>query len=161
MKLQSVLLIMLVALFLSCGGKEKKGPSYSKTPAKKVIVKKIDLNKPTLENKGIGPVKSLKLEAINDELVLKGKDIYNINCAACHKFDKKYIGPALKGITKRRSTEWIMNLVLNTEEMLAKDPVSKGGLGITMSSFGTILMVLIFYFLYPPSALISKTYHSN
>ena len=125
MKLQSVLLIMLVALFLSCGGKEKKGPSYSKTPAKKVIVKKIDLNKPTLENKGIGPVKSLKLEAINDELVLKGKDIYNINCAACHKFDKKYIGPALKGITKRRSTEWIMNLVLNTEEMLAKDPVSK------------------------------------
>ena len=125
MKLQNVLLIMLVALFINCGGKEKKGPSYSKAPVKKEVVKKVDTKKASLDNKGIGPIKTLKLEAINDALVTKGKEIYKTNCTACHKFSKKYIGPALKGVTERRSPEWIMNLVLNTEEMLAKDPVAK------------------------------------
>ncbi len=38
---------------------------------------------------------------------VNGKSIFNANCAACHKLDKKSIGPALGGITEKRDTEWL------------------------------------------------------
>ena len=37
----------------------------------------------------------------------KGKQLFNVNCAACHKLDKKLIGPALANITDKRSKEWL------------------------------------------------------
>jgi len=36
-----------------------------------------------------------------------GKKLFNANCAACHKLDKKLIGPPLKGVSERRSPEWL------------------------------------------------------
>jgi mono/diheme cytochrome c family protein len=36
-----------------------------------------------------------------------GKKLFNANCAACHKLDKKLIGPALQGVSERRSSEWL------------------------------------------------------
>ena len=127
-----IVLTFFVLTFSSCGDKKKDNP----IPVKKEVAKeaatntsnsneKIDLDAPTLDNKGIGPIKNVKLEAINENMVAKGKELYKINCSACHKFKKRYIGPALKGITKKRSPEWIMNLMLNTTEMLEKDPVAK------------------------------------
>ena len=32
----------------------------------------------------------------------RGKGIFNANCAACHKLDKKLIGPPLEGISEKR-----------------------------------------------------------
>ena len=34
-----------------------------------------------------------------------GKSLFNANCAACHKLDKKSIGPALGDITEKRAKE--------------------------------------------------------
>ncbi len=127
------LTIVLISLFLtSCGGEKKQDTSKKeevKTEVKKetpkVETSKIDLTAPTLDNKGIGPIKNLKLGAIDKKMVEKGKEIYKANCTACHKIKKRYIGPALKGITKIRSPEWIMNMIMNTTEMLEKDPVAK------------------------------------
>jgi len=124
------LLTFLSLTFLSCGGEKKAKPNYD-APTKKEVVKKptstekIDINAPSMSNKGIGPIKSMALGAIDNQLVAKGKGIYKINCSACHKFKKRYIGPALKGITKRRSPEWIMNMILNPDAMLQKDPIGK------------------------------------
>jgi len=39
---------------------------------------------------------------------VKGKGLFNANCAACHKLDKKLIGPALEGVSERRSREWLL-----------------------------------------------------
>ena len=36
-----------------------------------------------------------------------GKKLFNANCAACHKLDKKLIGPALGGVTERRENAWL------------------------------------------------------
>lgn len=36
-----------------------------------------------------------------------GKKLFNANCAACHKLDKKLIGPPLKGISEKRNPEWL------------------------------------------------------
>jgi len=39
--------------------------------------------------------------------VANGKSLFNSQCAACHKLDKKVIGPALGEVTQRRSKEWL------------------------------------------------------
>ena len=44
---------------------------------------------------------------------------------ACHRPDKKFIGPAPKGVLERRTPEWVMNMILNPEEMVQKDPLAK------------------------------------
>ncbi|MEO0169795.1 MAG: cytochrome c, partial [candidate division WOR-3 bacterium] len=53
------------------------------------------------------------------------EEIFKTKCSACHKLDERYVGPALKGVTKRRTPEWIMNMILNPEEMTKNDPIAK------------------------------------
>ncbi len=72
---------------------------------------------------GIGPIKSeLKLDPINKSLADKGEKVFEMKCTACHKMDERYVGPAVRGITVRRSPEFIMNMVLNPDEMVKKHP---------------------------------------
>lgn len=72
---------------------------------------------------GVGPIKSLKLDAkLDDKMVTEGKGIFNDKCAVCHELDQKKVGPALRNITKDRTPEYIMNLLLNTEKMQQADP---------------------------------------
>ena len=81
-----------------------------------------------LSNKGIGPVKTVNppLAATPDQaLAEKGKELFKINCTACHKPTKKFIGPAPKGILERRAPEWVLNMILNPEGMIAQDPIAK------------------------------------
>lgn len=115
-----------ILLLISCGGeKEKKRPSYKKkstvkvdkTPASETV---------DLSNKGIGPVKSLSLDAeINQEMAARGAEVFKNMCTACHRADKKFIGPSPKGILDRRTPEWVMNMILNPDEMVQKDPLAK------------------------------------
>lgn len=76
-------------------------------------------------NKGIGPIKAVTLGPVDQLLVEKGQEIYKNMCTACHKPTKKFIGPSPKGILDRRSPEWIMNMILNPENMILKDPIAK------------------------------------
>jgi mono/diheme cytochrome c family protein len=48
-----------------------------------------------------------------------GKKLYKQNCAACHKLDKKAIGPALGGVTERRTEEWLIAWIRNNAELRA------------------------------------------
>ena len=76
-------------------------------------------------DKGIGPVKSVFIGALDDVKAAEGKKIFDAKCTACHKIDVKYIGPALTGITKRRAPEWIMNMVMNPEQMIKENEAAK------------------------------------
>jgi len=77
-------------------------------------------------DKGVGPVTEIKLSAdIDAAMVEKGKGIFETKCSACHKWEEKYVGPALKGVTKRREPEWILNMILNPQEMTQKNPTAK------------------------------------
>ena len=78
-----------------------------------------------LENKGIGPVKSITIGEIDSIMAEKGKKTFETKCTSCHKINEKYIGPSLKDVTKRRSPEWVMNMILNPEEMTQKDPIAQ------------------------------------
>lgn len=78
-----------------------------------------------MADKGIGPVTELVLPAeIDQAMVEKGKAIYNEKCTTCHKLDGDFLGPSQVGVLERRSPEWVMNMILNPDEMLAKDPIA-------------------------------------
>lgn len=76
-------------------------------------------------DKGIGPIKNLQLSPnIDKGLAEKGKTLFQQNCSMCHKLNQRYVGPALGDVAKKATPEFIMNMMLNTKEMLDKDPVA-------------------------------------
>ncbi|MBI4930020.1 MAG: cytochrome c [Bacteroidetes bacterium] len=84
----------------------------------------------TLKDIGIGPITTpLTLGAVDNAMADNGSKIFAAKCVACHAIEKKVIGPALLGVTKRRAPEWIMNQILNPEEMTHKDPIAMELLG--------------------------------
>lgn len=130
------------------GGNEEKAETASTPPGKvedevkaPAVEKEEDQDVPMhMKNKGIGPVKSVELGELDKELVAEGEKIYNMYCIACHKVNEDYLGPAPKGILDRRSPEWVMNMILNTEEMNKKDSIAielvKNSNGAIMVSMG-------------------------
>jgi mono/diheme cytochrome c family protein len=74
---------------------------------------------------GIGPVKEVKLGAIDNSLVEKGQQTFNTKCSSCHKFDSRLVGPPLQGVTQRRKPEWIMNMILNPQQMTQENQIAK------------------------------------
>ncbi len=130
----NILTVLFVTLLISCGGKEEKkkeGFSYDKkVTTEKTTTKKVEKipasKKIDLKNKGIGPIKSLALNTeIDEAMAAKGADVFKKLCTACHRPDKKFIGPAPKDILSRRTPEWVMNMILNPDEMTQKDPLAK------------------------------------
>ena len=114
--------ILVLLLLISCGGGDgEKSPEKSAGEDKSA-----SQSSNPMDNKGIGPIKQLTLEpVINETMAATGKKVYHEKCYSCHKETEKYIGPAPAGILERRSPEWIMNMILNPEEMVQKDPIAK------------------------------------
>lgn len=117
--------------FTACqGGQEKKEEfRYEQAPESKEHLKEVPSRKPSetidLSTKGIGPVKQVVLPAnIDAQLAGQGEQLFNSTCLVCHLAEKKMVGPAMKGITERRTPEWIMNMILNPQEMALKDSLA-------------------------------------
>lgn len=85
----------------------------------------IDVNAPS-DDKGVGKFTDVKVDAkIDASMATKGQDLFQTSCTACHTAtEKRLIGPGLKGISKIRTPEWIMNMITNPVEMVKKDPIS-------------------------------------
>lgn len=59
---------------------------------------------------------------LKESYLTTGKNIYDLKCSACHRLtEEKLVGPGWKGVTKRRTPLWIMNMITNVEMMLEKD----------------------------------------
>ncbi len=50
--------------------------------------------------------------------VQAGKKLFNSNCAACHKLNKKAVGPALKGVSAKYDREWLYSWIKNSSAMI-------------------------------------------
>ncbi|GAA0871496.1 c-type cytochrome [Gangjinia marincola] len=48
-----------------------------------------------------------------------GEKLFKSLCAACHKRYQRATGPALYGVTERRSKEWLYKWIVNSAEMIA------------------------------------------
>lgn len=133
MKLKILSIVALALFTLSGCGSDKKNEVEKttrkervakKTIEKEATVKTTDVIKSDLTDKGVGPFKNIALGDLDNVLAEKGREIFKTKCTACHKNDKKFIGPAVSGVTERRSPEWIMNMILNPEQMLAENPTA-------------------------------------
>ena len=122
MKLKVVVLSLMVAVISSCGSDGKKDEKVAQ-PKKEVEAKVAEVD--TMMDKGIGPVKSITLDEVDEAMVAEGKELFKLKCSACHKISKRVVGPALVDVIRRRSPEWIMNMILNPEVMVAENTIAK------------------------------------
>jgi mono/diheme cytochrome c family protein len=135
MKSTLKLLVLFLSLaIVSCGGEEKKDEKEKVQLKKQTTTKKAEPAAAStkasetidLTNKGVGPITSVDISApVDQAMAAKGKEVYDKMCTACHRVDKKFIGPAPAGIMKRRTPEWIMNMILDPEGMVKNDPLAK------------------------------------
>ena len=120
MNFRSILgLSVMSMLMLSCGDspeRKTKEDAPAPPPAEEQAV---------TPNLGIGPITSLTLGDIDEALVATGEAEFTTLCTACHKMDKRHVGPPLAGIMERRTPEWIMNMMLNPDQMVKEDPDAK------------------------------------
>ncbi len=72
-------------------------------------------------DKGIGPVKELKLGPVDKALADKGKALFDDKCAMCHGLTEAKAGPALGDVLSQVTPEFVVNFLLNTSEMEQKD----------------------------------------
>ncbi len=124
---------LVLATVWSCGSssaEDQSGTLQQEAPKAEATTTQPNAQSTAASNIGIGPIKEeIQLGAIDNALVEKGKEIYELKCTQCHKIEKRYIGPELKCVTERRSPAWIMNMILNPEEMVKKDPIAKKLIG--------------------------------
>jgi len=121
MKLKVLVLAITVAIISSCGGDGKKKDNVEATKEAEKEVVEVD----PMKDKGIGPISSITLGEIDEAMAAEGKEVFKAKCSACHKMSKRFVGPGLAGVTERRTPEWIMNMILNPEEMVDKNPIAK------------------------------------
>ena len=66
------------------------------------------------------------LQAQDNPDVKHGKSLFGSRgCAACHAFGKKMAGPDLAGVTGRRSHDWLVKWLTQTDVMLSSDSTAK------------------------------------
>jgi cytochrome c2 len=122
-------LVALVAFFSAgCGtsATERPANAAASTTAAASAPATVDGLTPFQIEHGIGPVTSpVQLGEIDKAMAKQGHEVFEHKCAACHKMDERYVGPALGEVTKRRTPAFIMNMALNPQGMVEKHPVTK------------------------------------
>jgi mono/diheme cytochrome c family protein len=123
------ILLAVIGLVLACNSNDKSNSTASgdNTAASTATA---DANNP----KGVGPHQNVQLtHPLDEKMIAEGQNTYNVKCGSCHKLtNEKLVGPGWKGVTDRRTPEWIMNFVTNTEEMLEKDTAAQNMLEVCL-----------------------------
>lgn len=105
---------LIFFILLGCEQKPKRPKSASK-PAETIVFPEVTVG------------------ALDKQLAEKGSKIFDSKCAVCHKISERYVGPALKGVTTRRTPQWIMSMMLQPEKMTQLDPTARQLLGEYMT----------------------------
>lgn len=118
-----MIFLVIATLVWACGGSASENASNGNIPKPKSMI----ADEPEDDGKGVGEIKEVKLnDPLNEEMIARGKALYELKCAACHKLsEQRLVGPGWKGLTKKRKPEWIMNMITNVEMMLEEDPTAQ------------------------------------
>jgi mono/diheme cytochrome c family protein len=58
-------------------------------------------------------------------LTAKGEALFKTKgCTACHAYGKRLTGPDLRGVTRRRTAQWMEQQILHPDIMVKTDPLS-------------------------------------
>jgi mono/diheme cytochrome c family protein len=63
-------------------------------------------------------ITTYQVAAQDDAAIQAGKKLFNANCAACHKLNKRAVGPALKGVSAKYDKEWLYSWIKNSTAMV-------------------------------------------
>ena len=101
----AVLIVAVVMLFTGSSenttGKTTNNPTVSASPVEDINTKVASLAEP------------------QKATVLQGHELFKGNCAQCHAVDKKVVGPALKGVQTRWTSEAeIINFIKYPEKVI-------------------------------------------
>lgn len=123
--LKSLTAVLAIGLLAACGSDDARAnaPDTSDTDAT-ASAGAAELNAVELEQ-GIGPIRDLELDAVDDALAAEGQKAYSVKCSACHKLDQRFVAPALGDVLERRRPEFVMNMILNADEMVQRHPEVK------------------------------------
>jgi cytochrome c551/c552 len=118
--------VLVLGLAMGCGGERGGNADAPAPPAAKAGADAGGLSPFEMEH-GIGPVtEPVEVAATPDhEMAEEGEEVFQQKCGACHKMGEKYVGPALGDVTTRRTPAYIMNMILNPQEMVERHPVAK------------------------------------
>ena len=113
------LLVMLLLGATACGGSDTSSDTAAGASPS---TQEAGLSQDQLEN-GIGPIRQVELaSAIDAALAAQGETIFTSKCAACHKLDERYVGPPLGQVLSQRTPAFVMNMMLNPDEMVQQHP---------------------------------------
>jgi len=120
-----LLLALAASLLLlsACGGSDTE-PAGRQAGADRASTEPAGLSAEELEH-GIGPIAPFEPGPIDAALAERGAELFRMKCSSCHKMDGRYVGPALGSITEERSPAYIMNMILNPQEMITTHPEAK------------------------------------
>jgi cytochrome c5 len=112
---------LVTALFLmqACGG----GSAPAGPPGAQAGAPDAAADKAAEAPAGLITAADLNLGDIDAAMAEKGKTTYDVKCQACHSTgENRVVGPGWKGVTTKREPAWIMNMIMNIDVMLEKDP---------------------------------------
>ena len=133
--MKKLIFLSLVIFFAASCGDSKTTDGATAEPGSTVAEDKKGDENPTYDPKrGEGKFTKVELGAALDAAKADGgKKVFDVKCGACHKLtDEKLVGPGWLGVTTRRSPEWIMNFITNTDAMINKDPQVQAQLEICL-----------------------------
>ena len=125
------LLTMFGFLLVSCGKEKSNTDQDFSTPTSAEKTADAESYDP---KRGLGKYDNVELGASLDKaLAAKGLQTAEVKCTSCHKpTDEKLVGPGWKGVTERRTPQWIMNFITNPDPMIDKDPELQAQLELCM-----------------------------
>ncbi len=117
------ILLSATALLYACGGSSQSNSTQEQSAGSSVSEPSSTTYDP---NRGEGKftAENVTLGAqLDAAMAKKGEEVQGVKCSSCHRLtDEKLVGPGWKGVTERRTPEWIMNFITNPDPMIDKDP---------------------------------------
>lgn len=113
-------ILIAVLFFWGCGpsGNEQSGQEDSGTTESELSAFEME--------HGIGPVEEpVTLGELDPEMIKTGAQLFKTKCSACHRMEERYVGPALGDVFESRTPTYVMNMVLNPDEMVKRHPDAK------------------------------------
>jgi hypothetical protein len=112
---------LLIAFIASCGGNSSSSDTSENSTTPSLTA---DGNPTYDPNRGEGKFTHVEVgESLDPVMAEQGDQVFQVKCSSCHKLtDERLVGPGWAGVTERRTPEWLMNFITNTDVMIDKDP---------------------------------------
>ena len=118
--------IILISFSLQgCGGNENDQMAEQEQEMDPYLEQFKERLTPFEQEHGIGPItERIEIDdEIDKEMVMRGRNIFEMKCDDCHSLTQEEVGPTLGDVVERRSPEFIMNFILNPGENVLNHPV--------------------------------------